>query len=255
MMKTADDHPTTAVAKDLSIELPRGPRDELEGYAWLPRMLDKARASIAGTAGDFEFGCPVDHTCLARLGISPDLLLQLAARHGDDGAVLAALRKHGIPSAEEAWFDGQAVEDELQHGGAYLRVRHREALPVRNGARVFAGGEHGADVTVSLIDAEPGACQEPHEHPTEEVVAVQGGQATFHLGEHQARTVLAGEVARVPAGVSHWWTSSGQEALKAVAVHRGRDVVSSPAGRRQRGIANDGSPTPVRSGQACSLRR
>jgi hypothetical protein len=43
--------------------------------------------------------------------------------------VLDALRAHGIPSAAEAWFDGQMVEDELQRTGNYLRVRGREELP------------------------------------------------------------------------------------------------------------------------------
>lgn len=53
---------------------------ELEGYAWLPRMLDKARGTLVGTAGGYLFGCPVDHTCMARLGIAPQLVLDLAAR-------------------------------------------------------------------------------------------------------------------------------------------------------------------------------
>lgn len=38
---------------------------ELEGYAWLPRMLAKARLALAGDER-YLFGCPVDHTCLAR---------------------------------------------------------------------------------------------------------------------------------------------------------------------------------------------
>jgi quercetin dioxygenase-like cupin family protein len=234
MIEQAERRSRTAAAKDLRTQEPRSPSAELEGYAWLPRMLDTARATLAGTAGQYLFGCPVDHTCLARLGVSPDLLLELAGTHGDDQAVLEALRAHGIPSARDAWFDGQAVEDELQSEGTYLRVRARERLPERDGVRVFAGGEHGADVTVSLIEAEPGIRQEPHVHPTEEVVVVQGGQATFHLGQRQARIVRAGEIVRVPAGVSHWWVSSGAEPLTAVAVHSGRDLVSSPAGRRTR---------------------
>lgn len=97
---------------------------ELDGYAHVPRMLDKARATLAGTAGSYLFGCPVDHTCMARLGIAPDLVLDLVARHADDRDVLAELQSaHGIPSARDAWFDSQAVEDELQADGIYLRVR------------------------------------------------------------------------------------------------------------------------------------
>jgi hypothetical protein len=97
------------------------------GYAWLPRMLDKARATLAGTAGSFLFGCRVDHTCMARLGISPELVLDLAARHTDDHAVLDAPIAHGIPSPAEAWFDGQAVEDELQDTPRAVGGRRRVA--------------------------------------------------------------------------------------------------------------------------------
>src|SRR3954451_11907423 len=119
-------------AKDLTAEEPRAPGVDLDGYVWLPRMLDKARATLAGTAGTYMFGCPVDHTCMARLGIAPDLVLDLASRHADDRAVLAELREHGVPAARDAWFDAQAVEDELGERG-YLRVRTRDALPERDG--------------------------------------------------------------------------------------------------------------------------
>ena len=218
-----------AAAKDLTTEAPRGLDAEVEGYAWLPRMLDKARATLAGTAGSYLFGCPVDHTCMARLGIAPELVLDLAALHTDDGAVLDALHAHGIPPAAEAWVDGQAVEDELQETGNYLRVRAREALPEAEGGRVFAGAEHGAAISVVLVDAAPGGEQAPHVHPVEEVVVVQEGAATFFLGEHQARIVRAGQVVRVPAGVPHRWVATGDGRLRAVTVHGAAEIVTSPA--------------------------
>src|SRR3954452_22442522 len=167
-----------AAAKDLTREEPHPLGCELDGYAWVPRMLDKARATLAGSAGSFMFGCPVDHTCMARLGVSPDRVLELAARHADDRLVLAELQADGIPPARDAWFDGPAVEDELQLEDLYLRVRRRDALPERNGGRVFAGAEHGASVSVVLIEAPPGEGEPVHSHPTEEVVVVQQGQAT-----------------------------------------------------------------------------
>jgi hypothetical protein len=140
---------------------------ELEGYAWLPRMLAKARRAIAGDT-EYLFGCPVDHTCMARLGISPELVRELAGRHADDRAVLEELRAHGIPPAAEAWFDGPAVEDELQGPGLYLRVRRVEE----------AADDAGDDALIAVVE----------------------GEATFFLGRWQARTVRAGEVVRVPHG-------------------------------------------------------
>jgi quercetin dioxygenase-like cupin family protein len=218
-----------AAAKDLASEQPRGFGAELEGYAWLPRMLDKARASLAGTAGSYMFGCPVDHTCMARLGIAPELVLELAGRHDDDHALLEALRAHGIPSAADAWFDGQAVEDELTQTGNYLRVRRDDALPQAHGGRVFAGAEHGASVSVVLIDAPPGDAQDVHTHAQEEVVVVQEGSATFFLGAQQARIVRAGEVVRIPARVPHRWVVNGEGRLRAVGVHGAAEIVGYPA--------------------------
>jgi quercetin dioxygenase-like cupin family protein len=206
-----------AAAKDLTAGEPHPLDCRLEGYAWIPRMLDKARATLAGRAGRFQFGCPVDHTCMARLGIAPALVLDLAARYPDDARVLDELRAYGIPSAEEAWFDGVAVEDQLQDEGIYLRVRSRVALPERDGGRVFAGADHGASVSVVLIDAAPGDDEPAHAHDTEEVVAVTDGSATFFLGALQARIVRAGEVVRIPARVEHRWVNTGDCAFKAVA--------------------------------------
>lgn len=213
---------------DLTAQPPRGLDAELEGYAWLPRMLDKARATLAGKAGRYQFGCPVDHTCLARLGVTPELVLDLAARHADDRAVLGALRAHGIPPAAEAWFDGQAVEDELQLTGHYLRVRDQDELPEVEDGRVFSGAEHGAGVSVAFIDAAPGHAQEPHAHTVEEVVAVQDGAATFFLGEQQARIVRAGQIVRIPAGVPHRWVAE-PSGLRAVAAYGAAQIVTQPA--------------------------
>jgi quercetin dioxygenase-like cupin family protein len=213
---------------DLTAHAPRGLDAELEGYAWLPRMLDKARATLAGKAGRYQFGCPVDHTCLARLGVTPELVLDLAARHADDRAVLGALRAHGIPPAAEAWFDGQAVEDELQQTGHYLRVRDQDELPEVEDGRVFSGAQHGAGVSVAFIDAAPGHAQEPHAHTVEEVVAVQDGAATFFLGEQQARIVRAGQIVRIPAGVSHRWVAE-PSGVRAVAAYGAAQIVTQPA--------------------------
>src|SRR3954447_13073932 len=182
-------------------------------------MLAKARATLAGKNEGFAFGCPVDHTCMARLGVSPALVLEVAGRHLDDALALDELRKRGIPPAVDAWFAAPAVEDDLQERGVYLRVRARDALPETDGGRVFCGLEHGAGVSVVLIDAAPGVRQEWHVHPVEEVVAVQDGWATFSLGALQARAVRAGEVVRVPAGEPHRWCNDGAERFGAVAAY------------------------------------
>jgi mannose-6-phosphate isomerase-like protein (cupin superfamily) len=205
-------------AKDLTREEPRPFGLELEGYAHLPRMLDKARATLAGTAGRYEFGCPVDHTCMARLGVTPELVLDLAARHADDHRVLDALLDHGIPSAREAWFDACAVEDELQEEGVYLRVRRREQLPEHADGRLFAGADHGAEVDVVLVEAAPGQGDRGARTDAAQVWVIQEGQATLFLGAQQARLVRPGEVVRIPAGIAWRFENAGAGPLRAVAV-------------------------------------
>ena len=228
-MSTAPRTEGIAAAPDLTREDPHPLDCELDGYAWIPRMLDKARATLAGTAGDYQFGCPVDHTCMARLGVSPQIVLELAAGHADDHAVLAELRRHGIPDARDAWFDGAAVEDELQEQGTYLRVRGSDQLPQAPGGRLFAGTDHDARVSVLLIEAGPGEREPPHTHPTDEVVAITSGLATFFLGVHQARIVRSGEVVRIPAGVAHHYENRADVPLRAVAAHGAETVVTDPA--------------------------
>jgi quercetin dioxygenase-like cupin family protein len=94
---------------------------------------------------------------------------------------------------------------------------------------VFVGEEHGAGVSLVLIDASPGEAQQAHTHPVEEVAAVEQGAAKFCLGERQARVVRTGEVVRVPAGVPHRWVAEPGDNLRMVAVYAGAQIVTEPA--------------------------
>jgi hypothetical protein len=86
----------------------------LDGYAWLPRMIDKSRAKQRGTLGSIVHPCPVDKRCLTRLGIGFSTFTEIVASSASDDEVLARLLRHGIATAEDAWFDAVAYEDELQ---------------------------------------------------------------------------------------------------------------------------------------------
>jgi hypothetical protein len=86
----------------------------LDGYAWLPRMIDKSRASRRGLLGSIVHPCPVDKRCLARLGVELSTFTEIVASSESDEGVLAGLRRHGIAPADEAWFDAVAYEEELQ---------------------------------------------------------------------------------------------------------------------------------------------
>ncbi len=52
------------LAKDLTREFPRSPREMLAGYVLAARALDKCRSVIAGIGGEYHSDCPVDQIFL-----------------------------------------------------------------------------------------------------------------------------------------------------------------------------------------------
>ena len=59
-------------APDLTQRPPRSPRVRLGGYVVLPRILDKGRAEVAGTAGEFKYNDPGDCHWFRFTGITPE---------------------------------------------------------------------------------------------------------------------------------------------------------------------------------------
>ncbi|MEA2188489.1 MAG: hypothetical protein QOK16_3500 [Solirubrobacteraceae bacterium] len=69
---------------------------KLAGYPWLPRIIDKARASHAGTLGTYyRYPCPIDAACLDVLDIDADTFREIANRAVDDQAVVSGLASSG----------------------------------------------------------------------------------------------------------------------------------------------------------------
>ena len=56
-----DNNKLKTLAKDLTREFPRSPREMLAGYVFACRTLDKCRATLAGTNGEYHFDCPLDN--------------------------------------------------------------------------------------------------------------------------------------------------------------------------------------------------
>jgi len=73
---------------NLAERSPRSPRVRLGGFVLLPRLLDKCRAEIAGTSGDYHYNCPLDQRFFAFTGLDHELLKAEVDKGGGDGAVL-----------------------------------------------------------------------------------------------------------------------------------------------------------------------
>jgi hypothetical protein len=77
------------LAKDLRKEFPRSPRFVLGGYVIAARTLDKCRAVLAGTAGEYHFNCPLDNFFFGFTGIEGAKFKKFVATGANDDEVAA----------------------------------------------------------------------------------------------------------------------------------------------------------------------
>ena len=71
-------------APDLTKRPPRSPHCRLGGYVILPRLLDKGRAVIAGTNGEYTYDAPLDQHLKDFLGLDfAAMKEQIATGKGD----------------------------------------------------------------------------------------------------------------------------------------------------------------------------
>jgi len=96
---------------DLTQRPPRSPRVRLGGFAILPRILDKGRATLAGTPGEYTYGCPLDMRFFQFIGLEPDALKQQLSAGLPDGEILSWITRNASPKRNEseikAWSDWQ----------------------------------------------------------------------------------------------------------------------------------------------------
>ena len=123
-------------APDLTKQAPRSIRVRLGGYVILPRMLDKGRAEIAGTSGDYRYNCPLDRHFLEFVGVEAGELREQLALGKGDGEVLDWINAHARHkrSVQEilqwsAWQEGRGPSSVEQR--EWFQELHREVGPQR----------------------------------------------------------------------------------------------------------------------------
>ncbi len=75
------------LAKDLTKEYPRGPRELLAGYVLAARCLDKCRGVLNKTEGEYHYNCPLDQRFLKFAQIDPKKLKNFVATGATDSEV------------------------------------------------------------------------------------------------------------------------------------------------------------------------
>src|SRR5262249_4873384 len=108
-------------APDLTQRPPRSPRSRLGGYAQLPRMLDKGRATLAGKNGEYHYDCPLDRRFLNFAGVDAKKLLAELKKGKGDGEILVwieANAKHKRSPVEieqwSNWMDRRGPDSDAE---------------------------------------------------------------------------------------------------------------------------------------------
>jgi hypothetical protein len=99
---------TNIVARDLTKQAPHSPRKRIGGFVIASRAVDKCRASLAGTLGEYHYDCPLDNMLFTFKGITGGQFksaVQAATNYEEIGAWLQA---NGTPKTAveiKAWSD------------------------------------------------------------------------------------------------------------------------------------------------------
>jgi hypothetical protein len=82
---------------DLRRNFPRSMRAKLEGHVHLARMIDKCRAVLAGTEGEYIYPCPMDFRLLEFAGLTDTQFTQAVQTNPTDEGIAAWFRQTAKP--------------------------------------------------------------------------------------------------------------------------------------------------------------
>ena len=97
-------------------------------------------------------------------------------------------------------------------------LRHEEPLPGQSRTVRFEGRDYGSQVSIFLVDADPGRGVALHMHPYSETWVVKKGAAEFTVGDVKTRA-FAGDIIVAAAHVPHRFENVGEDRLELVCIH------------------------------------
>jgi hypothetical protein len=96
------------ITRDLAKQAPHSPRERLAGFAIATRAVDKCRASLAGTPGEYQYDCPLDNLLFSFKGITGEQFktaVQASTQYEEVGAWLLANGTAKTAAEIRAWSD------------------------------------------------------------------------------------------------------------------------------------------------------
>jgi len=116
------------LAKDLTKEFPRSPRELLGGFVIAARALDKCRAVLAGIAGQYHFDCPLDRMFFDATGI-------------DSAAFQAEVEKGATDAEMSAWVNSHATLNTSEDIAVWNnKMRYTRPCDMPPGTQAFLEG-------------------------------------------------------------------------------------------------------------------
>lgn len=91
---------------DLRKTFPRSMRFKLAGHVHLARMIDKCRAVLAGTEGEYIYPCPMDERLMEFVGITNEQFTAAVKANSTDDGVVKWLEQRATqhePAELEEW--------------------------------------------------------------------------------------------------------------------------------------------------------
>jgi hypothetical protein len=88
-MTTPHSQKLASLAKDLTKDYPRSPPDLLAGYIIGERTLDKCRAFLNNSIGEYHFDCPLDNMFFSFTRISSEQFKEIVSTGADDEEIAA----------------------------------------------------------------------------------------------------------------------------------------------------------------------
>ena len=99
---------TPIIARDLAKQAPHSPRERVAGFVILNRAIDKCRASLEGTLGDYRYASPLDNLLFTFKRITAEQFkttVQASACYEDIGIWLHANGAPRTAAEIKSWSD------------------------------------------------------------------------------------------------------------------------------------------------------
>ena len=118
---------TPIITRDLTKQAPHSPRDRIAGFVIASRAVDKCRASLAGTLGEYLYDCPLDKLLFDFKGITGEQFktaVEASTNYEEVGTWLQTNGAPKTPAEIKAWSEETEVSSPMRNPekrGAFIR--------------------------------------------------------------------------------------------------------------------------------------